>query len=54
MAHSRVSHVPWTRVAPSKRAERFGQGAASSALAIGGLRLGTADLITRRAVHKAE
>ncbi len=53
MMHGHVSHVPWTRIAPSKRAERFGWGAALSAMAKAGLHLGKADLVTRLAV-KAE
>jgi hypothetical protein len=50
MVRSHVPHVPWTRIALSKRAERFGWGAALSAMAKGGLHLGTADLVTRLAV----
>ncbi len=53
MAHSHVSYGSWTRIAPSKQAERFGQGAALSAMAKAGLHLGKADLVTRLAV-KAE
>ena len=54
MAHGHVSHVRWTRIAPLKRAEQIGQGAALSPMAKGGLHLGKADLVTRFAVHKTK